>query len=261
LSDLVDERLLSDYRAEDVFGGGSATGGGECFDTLPCFEQSSAPELDTQSCVLSTAPGADLNVAVVLPPGSDGHCTGERCWIPLDASPLTGWTPTEGGDAVQLPAGLCALVSAGSASVRTSRSCASKTPATPTCGEWTLVGTEAGDLPSPPPVTGSPSGLDTELNTLSSRLAERVARGCASVAQLSPPADPSAAELTALCQQASSALTPYSPLSWYHVPARCSPDDERQLACEASCSGCARPRHRARALREQPAPERVLRHV
>ena len=44
--DEVDEALLPTYQSEDVFGGGNATGGGSCFDTLPCFEQSSEPELD-----------------------------------------------------------------------------------------------------------------------------------------------------------------------------------------------------------------------
>lgn len=236
--DLVEESQLPDYRAEDVFGGGSATGGGECFDTLRCFEQSNAPELDTGSCVLATTPDDDLNVAVVLPPGSDGHCTAEQCWIPLDASPLTGWTPTADGSGVQLPSGLCSLVSAGAASVRVSRSCAVKVPSTPTCGEWTLVGSEPGDVPTAPPVTGVPSALDAELRTLATRLAERVARSCASVAQLSPPADPSEVELDALCQQAASAVAPHAPLSWFHLPARCTPDDERQLACEATCGAC-----------------------
>lgn len=237
-SDLIEESLLATYRAEDVFGGGTATGGGECFDMLGCFEQSSEPALDPLRCVLSTPPGDDLNVAALLPPGGDGHCTAESCWIPLDASPLTGWAPTEDGDGVQLPRALCTLVSDGTATIRVSRACASKTPATPTCGEWTLVGSEPGDVPLPP-VASPPLRLDAELRSLGNTLAERVASACAAVAQQSPPANPSATDLSSLCQQAASAVATSAPLSWYHLPARCAPDGERQLACEASCGSCA----------------------
>jgi hypothetical protein len=237
--DEVDEELLATYQSEDVFGGGNATGGGSCFDTLPCFEQNSEPVLDRDSCILNTAPGDDLNVAAALPPGGDGHCTAEHCWIPLDASPLTGWSRTEDGDAVQLPPALCELVRAGEASVRISHTCPSKTPSMPTCGPWTLVGTEPGsvELP-PPPVVGAPLGLDAELTSLSHTLAERVARACALIAQQSPPADPTTSDLSNLCQRAHDAVAPSSPLTWYHLPARCFPDSERQLSCERACGSC-----------------------
>ncbi|MEY2931825.1 MAG: hypothetical protein RL033_2574 [Pseudomonadota bacterium] len=237
--DEIDEASLPTYQSAEVFGGGNATGGGTCFDTLPCFEQSSEPSLDRDTCILNTAPGDDLNVAAVLPPGGDGHCTTDHCWIPLDASPLTGWSPSESGDTVQLPRALCELVSTGGATVRASRSCPSKTPSTPTCGPWTLVGTEAGDEQLPlPPVVGTPVGLDVELASLADKLAERVARACALVAQQSPPAGPTPADLNSLCRQAGNAVAPSAPLSWFHVPARCFPDSERQLSCERACSGC-----------------------
>ncbi|MEY4545004.1 MAG: hypothetical protein RL685_1199 [Pseudomonadota bacterium] len=237
--DEVNEALLPTYQSEDVFGGGNATGGGSCFDTLPCFEESSAPALDPVSCILSTPADGTLNVAAVLPPGGDGHCTTDNCWIPLDASPLTGWSSTESGDAVQLPLALCALVSAGSATVRVSRSCPSKTPSTPTCGPWTLVGTETGD--EPPPVqsgVGSSQVLEAELASRASALAQRVASACALVAQQSPPATPDPTDLSRLCRQAVDLVTPSAPLPWFHLPARCFPDSERQLSCERSCDSC-----------------------
>jgi hypothetical protein len=242
----VQEALLPTYQSAEVYGGGNATGGGTCFDTLPCFEQSEQPALDLERCVLAAPASDDLNVAAVLPPGGDGHCTGDACWIPLDASDLSGWAPAENGAGVQLPDALCARVRAGTASVRTSHLCPSKAPSTPTCGPWTLVGTEPGDeaasRPSQKPSSSSPAeesaDLGKKLDALGQQLALDVARACANVVQASPPADPSVADLDQLCQQAAAAL-PAPPLTWYHLPARCWLDVDQQLQCEASCaSGC-----------------------
>lgn len=247
--DEVKEALLPTYQAEEVYGGGNATGGGSCFDTLPCFEQSEQPALDLDSCVLATPASDDLNIAVMLPPGGDGHCTDSNCWVPLDASDLSGWAPAESGNGVQLPEALCKRVRAGTASVRTSHLCPSKAPSTPTCGPWTLVGTEPNDEtpsdPAPKPSGSTPNNppvdpeLGKELDSISQKLALDVARACANLVQASPPAQPSAADLNQLCQQATTAL-PAAPLTWYHLPARCWTDVDLQLQCEAACgSGCS----------------------
>jgi hypothetical protein len=249
--DEVNEALLPTYQSEEVFGGGNATGGGSCFDTLPCFERSEQAPLDVESCVLDTPVTADLNVAAVLPPGGDGHCTTSDCLIPLDASALSGWSPAESGNRVQLPTGLCDRVRAGTARVRLSHSCPSKTPATPTCGPWTLVGTEPGAEPTADtnsdtnpnpnsPITGTEQ-LGEELTSLSNELALQVARACASLTQASPPANPAPVDLSNLCQAASAALGPSAPFTWYHLPARCWPDSERQLSCETACSSSCNP--------------------
>jgi hypothetical protein len=251
--DEVQEALLPTYQSAAVYGGGNATGGGTCFDTLPCFEQSEQPALDLDSCVLATPASDDLNIAAVLPPGGDGHCTDSACWIPLDASDLSGWAPAASGGGVQLPDALCARVRAGTASVRASHSCASKAPSTPTCGPWTLVGTEPGDEPAatPPkkPPASTPDGsnssagspdLGKALDSTSAQLAVDVARACANLVQASPPAAPSAADLNQLCQQATGAL-PAASLTWYHLPARCWPDVDRQLQCEAACATSCNP--------------------
>jgi len=247
--DEVDEALLPSYQSEEVYGGGNATGGGSCFDTLPCFEQSEQPALDLQSCTLDTPVSDDLNVAAVLPPGGDGHCTTSACWIPLDASALSGWSPAESSNRVQLPAGLCDRVRAGTANVRTSHACPSKAPSTPTCGPWTLVGSEPGAEPDtntntntqvPGPITDS-TKLGAELDSLAQELALEVVRACASLTQASPPANPSPADLNNLCQLARTALAPIAPLTWYHLPARCWPDTARQLSCEAACSSSCNP--------------------
>jgi hypothetical protein len=235
-SDAVDEAALPDYVPADVFGGGTPTGGGSCFDTVPCFEHNTEATLDTTSCVLDTEVTDDLNIAIRLPPGGDGHCTNAECWIPLDASADTGWASIEGGARVQLPAAVCQHVADG-ASVRVSHECPSKAPATPTCGPWTLVGTEPGgdgNLDGAPLVVTNKT-LSEELETASDRLARSVASACAAITQASPPAEPTPADLSQLCRAASSALTALAPLDWYHVTTRCWPDHSRQLDCERAC--------------------------
>ena len=132
----IDETTLPDYQAEEVFGGGNATGGGECFNTLECFGGATLATLDMASCRIATTGDDDLNVGVALPLGGDGHCTATQCWIPLDHSELTGWFEVNGQ--VQLPSGVCERVASGGAQVFVSHACASKSPDTPTCGPWSL---------------------------------------------------------------------------------------------------------------------------
>jgi hypothetical protein len=234
--DAVDETALPDYEPADVFGGGNPTGGGTCFDTVPCFEVNTQPELDTTTCVLETEVTDDLNVAIRLPPGSDGHCTNAECWIPLDASPETGWHALDGGARVQLPAAVCEHVASG-ASVRTSRECPSKAVATPTCGPWTLVGTEPGgegDIEGAPLVV-SDRALSEGLLRSGSRVAREVAGACAAITETSAPEEPTAADVAQLCAGARGAVAAVAPLDWYHVTTRCWPDHDNQLACERAC--------------------------
>jgi len=235
--DAVDEATLPDYEPEDVFGGGNATGGGSCFDTMECFEINSAPPLDLDRCVLDTEVTDDLNVAIWLPAGSDGHCSNAECWVPLDAAEMTGWAAAEDGSGVQLPAAVCDHVRGGGASVRVSRECASKTVGTPTCGQWTLVGTEPG---GEAPIDGAPLvvtnlTLADELGTATERLARTVATACGAITEQSPPDEPTVAEVRALCEGARSRIAELTPLDWYHVTTRCWPDATRQLACERAC--------------------------
>lgn len=239
----IDETTLPDYEIQDVFGGGDATGGGSCFDTLECFRTTMEPVLNVDTCRFSV-PGEDhLNVAVVLPPGASGHCTSSECWIPLDRSPLTGWFVDEATGEVQLPVAICERARASGARVLTSRDCASKAPSTPTCGPWTLVGTAPGtDVNTPNPSDPAlDEALVAELTRTSQRLASEVAGACASVAGVSPPAEPSAADVTALCEAARLALGTVVPLTWHHIPTRCWPDHAGQLECERSCDASCDP--------------------
>ena len=222
-----------------MFGGGNATGGGSCFDTRECFEINSAPALNLDTCVLDTDVSDELNVAIWLPAGSDGHCSNAECWVPLDAAPLTGWAAAEDGSGVQLPTAVCEHVRSGGASVRVSRQCPSKTVGVPTCGQWTLVGTQAGD--EEPSIDGAPLvvtnlTLADELGTATDWLARTVATACAAVTEQSPPDEPTPGELGSLCERARARIAELAPLDWYHVTPRCWPDATRQLACERACN-------------------------
>jgi hypothetical protein len=235
--DAVDEAALPEYEPAAVFGGGNPTGGGTCFDTVPCFEGASEPALDLDNCVLDEPVTSDLNVALRLPFGSDGHCTNSECWIPLDASPDSGWAPLDGGNRVQLPAAACQHVRDGGASIRVSHECVSKAASTPTCGLWTLVGTEPGSVVE---LDGAAFSVDNvtlagEAITSARRVTRNVASACASIAQLDVPAELTPGELTRLCDSASGALAGAAPLDWYHVTTRCWPDHSRQFSCERGC--------------------------
>ena len=238
--DTIDETTLPDYQDEMVFGGGTATGGGSCFDTKECFEATTVPALDLDTCVLDTAVSEDLNVALMLPQGGDGHCTNSECWIPLDAAADGGWYGVDGGAHVQLPRAVCTHVRDGGASVHVSHDCTSKAALTPTCGPWTLVGTEPGDER---PIEGAPlvltsQSLASELERASQRVARTVAEACAAITSATPPENPTPADVTQLCESAQTAL---SPLDWYHVPTRCWPDHRQQLACERACQESCEP--------------------
>jgi hypothetical protein len=240
VSDAVDQATLPDYVPEAVFGGGDATGGGECFDTLDCFTGAEEAEVDLETCRLATEPTDDLNVALWLPGGSDGHCTSSDCWIPLDASPATGWTATEDGDAVQLPNGVCDSIRERGANVRISHACFAKSAATPTCGPWTLVGTEPG---SEPPLEGVPlvvtnQTLAVQLQAAAVRVGREVAAACGQIIGQTIGGQPSAESIDAACGAARAAL---GPLDWYHVTTRCWPDHEAQLECERACSDTCEP--------------------
>jgi hypothetical protein len=240
VSDAVDAEALPDYVPAEVFGGGDATGGGECFDTLDCFDGAEEAAVDLDTCTIDTEPADDLNVALTLPVGGDGHCTSSDCWIPLDASPATGWTATADGRAVQLPRGVCDRIDAGGARVSISHACFAKSAATPTCGPWTLVGTEPG---AEPPLAGVPlvvtnQTLAVQLQAAAVRVGREVAAACAQIVGQTAAGQPTAASITTLCNGARDAL---GPLDWFHVATRCWPDHEKQLTCESACSDSCEP--------------------
>ena len=80
----------------------------DCFDVLSCFDTARRVTLDSADCSFEVPSGAKLdhlNVAVQLPPESDGICGAQHCWIVLEAG-AEGWSLT--GSRVRLPKSLCA---------------------------------------------------------------------------------------------------------------------------------------------------------
>jgi hypothetical protein len=136
----VDPSALDDYSADQVFGGGTGTGDGTCFDTAPCFAApTDAPTtVDGSDCTINA--GKDVNVAIRV--DTAGICGSNGCFVPIDANSELGWQAS--GDKIKLPKAVCDRIAAGKASgVSTSvvnDMCPLKTSAIPTCGPWSSAG-------------------------------------------------------------------------------------------------------------------------
>lgn len=107
----IDSSTLPDYSEEALYGdGGAGAGGfGGCFDTLACFPQLEPPEGEPappgptstrvdvdqpEVCAITIPEGVPIetiNFAVLNPPGSDGACRSEGCFIPLDSGSPSGY--------------------------------------------------------------------------------------------------------------------------------------------------------------------------
>jgi hypothetical protein len=114
---------------------------------LPYYKLPSEPQnvvpLGGPSNGTGAAPST-INVALMFPPGGDGICGPNGCFIPLDANSPTGYQVN--GDRVELPRKVCELLSAPQANgslrptvVFSSSGCNSKTESIPTCGPWSGV--------------------------------------------------------------------------------------------------------------------------
>ena len=130
---------LPDYQPEQVFGGAAAPEDGTCFDTLPCMIAGTVAQPD-ERCEIERPRGSNVNVALRV--ADDGICddTGTACFVPLDGHSEEGWRPTRDGERLILPEAACEKLRAGRVSaVYVSTRCATKTAATPPCGDWTSV--------------------------------------------------------------------------------------------------------------------------
>jgi len=148
----VDGSQAPDYLAADVFGGGTGTGDGTCFDVVGCLSPSN-PVVPDEACTIPRPAGAQLNVALGVE--NDGICddTKRRCFVILDKG-IGGWQ--EAGDRVRLPRAVCSRIATGRVkSVVTSGQCATKTERDPVCGSWSSVGRPR---PAPGPEGGAVSG-------------------------------------------------------------------------------------------------------
>jgi len=141
----VDSDALPDYAEGLVFGGGDSHGNGSyCLDAQACFEQTEVLAPNMTDCSVPLPKGADpakLNVALVLPPMTDGHCIPDdsgtpqagNCLMPLDDDPVEGFAIS--GNKIRLPPAACERPSLVGVSVSTS--CRTKDLSVPICGPWT----------------------------------------------------------------------------------------------------------------------------
>jgi hypothetical protein len=139
----IDSSTLPDFVESQVFGGGlSDGGGGTCFDTEPCFVDSTTLPLDT-SCLVPR-PAGEFTLGVKQGLGEEGACVGDACYIPLDPESNEGWKAE--GQSVRITAGTCARMLAGKQPLVVSTKCGSKANGAPLCGEASIVGNGT-DLP------------------------------------------------------------------------------------------------------------------
>jgi hypothetical protein len=96
----IEVTRLETFDEARIFGGGSSAGDGQCFQTLECLDDPAAltiqPVMHNGDCTV-TWPSNDpkLNLGLLLPPGGDGICNDERCYVPLDGRTPNGWTVDE----------------------------------------------------------------------------------------------------------------------------------------------------------------------
>jgi len=158
----VDSATLPDYAPEEVFGGGTGTGDGACFDTATCFDGGAEAEVDlvtfeADPTTCRAKGSGDVNVG--LRTQGSGICGAAGCFVALDADGDAGWKQGDGGS-ILLPAAVCEKLASGDlAGVVTaevgSAPCQRKRVALPTCGPWSAAGSES----APPPETKGPIAL------------------------------------------------------------------------------------------------------
>jgi hypothetical protein len=136
---------LPDFTPAQVFGGGDAQGvGSYCLDAEGCFSHEDVLTPNKADCSVPLPAGADpasLNVALVLPGGTDGHCIkgpsgtleDGTCFVPLDSDPDEGFAIA--GNKIVLPQAACKRL--GVVGVAVSTACRTKDLSVPICGPWT----------------------------------------------------------------------------------------------------------------------------
>ncbi len=134
----VDSSTLPDYAPEDVFGGGSGAGDGECFDVGTCFDAENLVDATGSPC--SFPASGDVNVGLLLE--GDGICGATGCFVALDLGSEGGYKIENG--MVTVPNAVCTQLASGKikgvVTGAISGSCPQKTQRTPTCGPWSSVG-------------------------------------------------------------------------------------------------------------------------
>lgn len=144
----VEAQSLPTFDPAQIFGGGTGSGDGACFDTEGCFGGASLVPVDLLDCSVQQPPGDLRNVALVTRDRQDGICDAKRCYVPLDRDDEVGFREANGR--LLLPSRVCELINAGKLEgVTVSTTCPTKTGALPPCGPWT----SAGKAPQKPEAT------------------------------------------------------------------------------------------------------------
>jgi len=221
----VDSDQLPEYTEPAVFGGGDAHGNGSyCLDAQGCFAHSAVLTPKLADCSVPLPKGADpanLNVALVLPPMSDGHCIADdsgtaqagNCLVPLDDDPDEGFLIS--GSRIKLPPAACERLSLVGVSVSTA--CRTKDLSVPVCGPWT------GWPAATPPDTGGGGAAGSDISASAGDGAAR--GGTGGTLALAGDAG-TAGESTAASCPMSAALAP----AYYYVLVDTSSDMQPALA-------------------------------
>lgn len=146
---VVNSEELPDYEPAEVFGGGSGSGDGLCFDTVACFQSPASAELDLAafaadpSVCRAAIPGGNANVNVALLTQGGGICGEAACFVPLDAESDAGFRVE--GASLRLPKAVCERAAQGqllglAVSGAGEGTCQQKGAGLPPCGAWSSAG-------------------------------------------------------------------------------------------------------------------------
>ncbi|MFS8067211.1 MAG: TolB family protein [Byssovorax sp.] len=157
----VPSATLAVYDETTIFGGGTASGDGDCFDAATCFDGATPAVVEMVDMmggkVCRITAGNDVNVALVTQ--GAGMCGASGCFVPLDAESDSGWQPGPDGT-LQLPPAVCEKLNVGAVTgVVTAPAakspCARKRGALPICGPFSSSGKYTPLNPSTPVVVAS----------------------------------------------------------------------------------------------------------
>ncbi|MEO5727229.1 MAG: hypothetical protein ABI134_25450 [Byssovorax sp.] len=159
----VPSSTLAVYDETLIFGGGTASGDGDCFDAATCFDGATpavvemVKMMDKDICRITA--GNDVNVALVTQ--GAGMCGASGCFVPLDAESDSGWQPGPDGT-LHLPPTVCTKMMeeggavTGVVTAPAGKSpCARKQGALPICGPFSSSGKYTPLNPSAPVVVAS----------------------------------------------------------------------------------------------------------
>ncbi|MEP7120261.1 MAG: hypothetical protein ABJE95_05085 [Byssovorax sp.] len=170
----VPEVSLASYSGALIFGGGTGSQDGDCFDAASCFEGSTFADVNLGNCTIQA--GNDVNVAL-LTQGA-GSCGASGCFVPLDAESDAGWQPDQNG-ALRLPPAVCDKIKSrelgGVVTAPAGKSpCARKASSLPICGPFSSSGKYVAPSATAPIVVASgqqnPVALGLEETPAASRV-------------------------------------------------------------------------------------------